>query len=691
MRESPLLGLAKHRAPQIWPLRFRSILALCLLAWFGPSPTLSAQNLLFVRDDAGSYTASEQARVTLFEGWGYTVTPIADSESQATFDTAVASADVAYVPSTIEAGNLTYKLREAPIGVLLEHVTLDNEFGLVSGDGWWDNDTDVDDVDNSHPVTNGLGTGTQTIVTSAGPLYRPNGTLAPDIQTLATTNSGMLGLGVVETGGTLATSYNGNAIATGHRVRLPWAGDTFDVSTLNSNGLAILQDALVWAATSSSDLRGHWVMDDLSGNVAVDSSSYANDGVLQADAAFIATCESGALSLDGTGDCIEIADNSSLQFGSKATLAGWFKLDEDFDNTSSTVFLADKYLHGNADMHLALAGADYNRSTPTKGSIVFKMENGGYQYTWTSTTSWEAGVWYHVAAVLDQDDPNRARVYINGADDTAAYYGTTSTTGFDFPAPLRLGGLRNEDLTNRGFSGEIRDWRLYSRAISDMEIVALSGLEGHWTFDEGTGTTIADSSGNANHAAFNTGTPVWVTGKRGAALQFDGGSDAATSAPFDPPQRGSVALWIRSDGYPAGRHRPWGVGADYEMWQDIDGLVSCDVSTDGYQGGFITTVSIAEAGRWYHLVAQYDSDTDEYEIYIDGELHKSGVSTWNIVKQVANTLTFGTRTGSNQYFTGAIDDFRVYSRWLCPAEIETLAGDQADKLRITQWVEVATP
>ena len=222
---------------------------------------------------------------------------------------------------------------------------------------------------------------------------------------------------------------------------------------------------------------------------------------------------------------------------------------------------------------------------------------------------------------------------------------------------------------SRPFDGVIDDVRVYSQTLTDTEVVELYGLVGHWTFDEGTGTTIADLSPNANDASFNTGSPNWVTGVRGTALEFDGSSDAVTSANFTPPNVGTVVMWWRSDGPPASRQRPWGSGGNFEMWQDPDGLVSMDVNTDGFQGGFITTEPLYASGRWYHIAAVFDSDDDSYEIYIDGVLHRSGTSTWDITPDSANLLSFGTRTGSTQRFTGAIDDFRIYSYKLSAAQI----------------------
>ncbi|MCJ7673795.1 MAG: hypothetical protein MUO33_01430, partial [Sedimentisphaerales bacterium] len=49
-------------------------------------------------------------------------------------------------------------------------------------------------------------------------------------------------------------------------------------------------------------------------------------------------------------------------------------------------------------------------------------------------------------------------------------------------------------------------------------------LVGWWKLDEASGTTAADSSGNAHNGTLN-GNPQWVTGYFGGALEFDGGGD----------------------------------------------------------------------------------------------------------------------------------------------------------------------
>jgi hypothetical protein len=55
---------------------------------------------------------------------------------------------------------------------------------------------------------------------------------------------------------------------------------------------------------------------------------------------------------------------------------------------------------------------------------------------------------------------------------------------------------------------------------------------GYWKFDEGSGTTALDSSGNGNTGTLMNG-PQWIDGKIGKALQFHG-IDDYVEMPYHP-------------------------------------------------------------------------------------------------------------------------------------------------------------
>src|SRR3989339_678519 len=70
-------------------------------------------------------------------------------------------------------------------------------------------------------------------------------------------------------------------------------------------------------------------------------------------------------------------------------------------------------------------------------------------------------------------------------------------------------------------SGQIQsDNLLVGLAVADFD----SYLVAYWSFDEGSGSTLHDGTGNGHDGTLMNG-PVWVDGKRGGALQFDGADD----------------------------------------------------------------------------------------------------------------------------------------------------------------------
>jgi len=59
--------------------------------------------------------------------------------------------------------------------------------------------------------------------------------------------------------------------------------------------------------------------------------------------------------------------------------------------------------------------------------------------------------------------------------------------------------------------------------IEGVGAVSGGGLVAYWSFDEGSGNTLHDLSGNENHGTIYGA--VWTGGKSGNALYFDGDDD----------------------------------------------------------------------------------------------------------------------------------------------------------------------
>jgi Tfp pilus assembly protein PilX len=230
-------------------------------------------NLLLVVSDPGAMTVQEEGRMQLITDWGYDVTLIDDDASQAEFDAAVADAAVAYVPSTIDATVLGTKLREAPVGVVIEMMM--DDFGIANSWGGKVRD-EIDIVDNSHYITSPFAAGLLTYLSSLQPVTKIDSGPAPGLLTLANVlNVGSIwkpALGVIETGGGLA----GGGAAAGRRVQLPWGDSAFDIAALNADGLTIMQRSIEWVmGDPAPEVQVLLVVPDATTLTAVDSARKA--------------------------------------------------------------------------------------------------------------------------------------------------------------------------------------------------------------------------------------------------------------------------------------------------------------------------------------------------------------------------------------------------------------------------------
>jgi len=203
-------------------------------------------------------------------------------------------------------------------------------------------------------------------------------------------------------------------------------------------------------------------------------------------------------------------------------------------------------------------------------------------------------------------------------------------------------------------------------------------LVGCWRMEEGGGTTLQD--GGALH--FNDGTiinnPSWVSGKIGArSLLFNASSSQYITIPNDDslnPTSMTVAAWIKPSA--AGTQdivKKLTVSAGFEFslsataaGQNVFFRLNNDSS------GRINSVMVYPTdGTWIHAAATYDGTT--LRMYINGIPNGTPVPyTTGINLGNSNSLTIGGI--ATRYFTGGLDDVRVYSRALSASEIAVLAS-----------------
>ena len=216
---------------------------------------------------------------------------------------------------------------------------------------------------------------------------------------------------------------------------------------------------------------------------------------------------------------------------------------------------------------------------------------------------------------------------------------------------------------------------------------------GYWKFDEGSGTTALDSSGNGHAGAIQGA--AYVVGISNYALAFNGSnsyvfaSDAAvggtTGAGLDVGSRDwTVAAWIKTttSGMVLAK-MGWIGGSNPDGWcmsVSGNGTVGAAIhkSNVGTVNIFAGDGKIVDDGQWHHIVVVFNRSANMIR-YVDGVASGTQYSLIALAGQsLDNTmeLRIGARdqSGDEVFFNGLIDDVRVYARVLSPAEIASLAG-----------------
>lgn len=406
-------------------------------------------------------TAQEQLRIDLIESWNFDVELIMDDAAQSEFDAALASADVAYVPATIDDTVLGTKLVSATIGVVSEETQLKEEFGFAN-DVNLKGRTDVDVVDNSHYITAPLVTGVLSLFTSTQSMPIYTASVAPGAQTLADVfNVGSLwehALLVLDAGATL----DGGGTAAGRRVALPW--DEIDVAALNADGQGVLRRALEWGSGLGSGGGpsgpapgpvAHWALDDGTGTTAVDSVG-GHDATLSGGG-WVAGHLGDAVSLNGSSDYLSAPDDDTLDLVDAFTLMGWVNN----DTLSGYDLMFNK----------GDAGNDQNYWLGTNGDeVTFGFHDGAFQEFETTTANLSAGTWYHLAATFD-DAADTVTIYLDGA---LLVSQTTTAAPLANDGALYLGRSQHGEYVD----GALDDLRIFDYALDAGEIATYAAMGG---------------------------------------------------------------------------------------------------------------------------------------------------------------------------------------------------------------------
>jgi hypothetical protein len=230
------------------------------------------------------------------------------------------------------------------------------------------------------------------------------------------------------------------------------------------------------------------------------------------------------------------------------------------------------------------------------------------------------------------------------------------------------------------------------------------GLVGWWKLDETTGTTVNDSSGNGITGTL-VGTPQWVAGKLGGALELDGKSWVDFGNPPQTLMTGTtpvaIALWINPSNLgtilaQSGHDRAF-------LWRNYDWAFKASgpylrFTTPGVLD-YNALNSILKLNEWQHVAVVFRPAVGTQGLAV---FYLNAVETDRVLSSTtsnggyhatAPTVAASTVTGghvalgnnqwstaaANQAFLGLFDDVQLYDRELTAARLqEIVAGGSAN-------------
>jgi hypothetical protein len=412
---------------------------------------------------------------------------------------------------------------------------------------------------------------------------------------------------------------------------------------------------------------------------------------------------------NGTGSIVD--PNGGVVHGGTQSLKLWY------DNSGKGAGLK-YYSEIKADTSYLAIGRDWTKAGVKALTLWFY----GYLYNATGATE-QMYVKLNGSKVLYDGDMNditeeswhewkidlarfaQLGVTLSDVNDVAIGFGDeTNTTkqggsGFVYFDDIRLYRPRCFPLLKKAASDFNNDCQV---TYADLDIMANDWLVADYTSDpliawyklnDGSGTTAADSSVNGNNGTL-IGNPQWVAGQIDGALQFTGNNyvDLGNNPVFNPSGSFSITLWAYITDWSqewshvmVSRRGEWGIGWQLRRNGAYWGLGAVDgiCFTTGGVGNFGTgindtpTDTAPPLNQWIHIAAVCEIMNNTKRIYLDG-VEQVVYNTYpGTVNPSTHNVYIGARanndnTSQEAFFSGMLDDVRIYDKALSQAEIASI-------------------
>lgn len=418
----------------------------------------------------------------------------------------------------------------------------------------------------------------------------------------------------------------------------------------------------------SNGLDIYWKFDEGTGTSTADTTGngYLGNFVNVGTTAWVAGHTGWGLSLNAVGDTDYVESSSSpTEADATFSIMGWVKPTQTYSGMPAQWYhMFDR----------PKSGGGYNFEFGYEGwdqGVAFKVNNdGNYVKDVTTLTS---GTWYFYAATFSG---TTLKLYRNGVliDSRSDYTSGTPANG----QQLFVGGWNGVN-----FNGVFDEVRLYTRVLSGNEISQVYNYgpspAAYWNFNEGTGTTAYDISGNNLSAVFATGSssPSWTSGNFSKGLSFaSSGVPSYLTVTDSPSLLGSPMMTTSAWVYPTSfvssaaiynRRTSGNVGGVTMELSGTSGAVNCYFYINGGWKN-VTTTLLLKLNQWNYVSCTYDGAT--IKPYINGVGESGTATAGSINNPTSPNVVIGANIANMTVgWNGKIDDVKVYNYARSAAQI----------------------
>ena len=449
--------------------------------------------------------------------------------------------------------------------------------------------------------------------------------------------------------------------------------------------------------------RAAWALDEAGGAIKAEASTPPRVVRLGGDAALGVEGKKGAALHFGGVNGYAVSDIPAVDTSASFSVSTWAKIDKMPTKAAIIATQPGNHVPGfelyySADLNRWVFN-QYTEDKPTGAGIARAMA--------PVAGDAKAGAWAHLVGVYDEQ-AKQLRLYVDGKLAGSTAY----STAWEARRGLQLGSGIYNGVRSAFFPGTVDDLQLFDRAVTAAEVTQLhqgaavtSGRPARAQFPLDEANTAKETIGHAaaQSLTLQGGAVAGEAGIAGRALKLDGATGyAATAGPvLDSARSYSISSWAqlpkgtitgdRTVVSQSGKYySPFYLSYEEGLKTWVLRTSLADVMDGNVRDQIVVAQQPAVQGEWTHLVAVHDVTAHRIQLYVNGQFQGSAAApkVWDATGpfQVGRAIWKQTL---GDYFTGKIDDVRLFDRPVAEEEAQQLFR-QKPALKARWMLDTAT-